>query len=166
MCHEWSDLFMKEFPKDKAPKEHKSDVDTEITCRLQQLEQQFSSKMSSLQEELRKEKSIRLELEEKYVHGRSISPDSKGSLRRQKSIERPCQPEDSLEPINLDAVAVQPDFSVIGDLVAKYQEVTKGDKHFNDSVCVAEELGHQPAEEKLEERRKLREKRHMLLFAC
>jgi hypothetical protein len=92
---------------------------------------------------------------------------SLGSRRRRRLCERLWREGDPLEAIDQDATHVNPDWKAIADVVAKYSTETSGDKAMlHDSAFLAEEVGPLQADKKWEERRKLRNKHRMLLFAC
>jgi hypothetical protein len=69
-----------------------------------------------------------------------------------------------MEAIDSLAKPVEPDWKAVEAVLAAYSsDATKLDM---DSTCLAEDVGQHQADEKWEERRKLRTKHRLLLFAC
>jgi hypothetical protein len=136
-----------------------------VDRRLRALELNFQSRLSSVQDELSRERDLRKDLEVQLSGGgRDTSPTSKGSRRRRRSRERPRLDNEPREPIDDDAKPVEPDWKAIEAVLAAYSsDATKVDQ---DSTHLAEEVGQHQADEKWEERRKLRTKHRLLLFAC
>jgi hypothetical protein len=128
------------------------------------LERNFSSRLSSVQLELEHERKLRKELEIKLSGDRTTSPDSKGS--RRISRERPLLEGQPLEAIDCDAKPVDPDWKAVEDVLMRHAKDVSTDKHASDSAYLAEEVGQHQADEKWDERRKLRNKHRLLLFAC
>jgi hypothetical protein len=134
--------------------------------RLKNLEDLYKSKMSSMEKELGLEKQKRRDLELKVQGDRTTSPDSKGSKRRRRSRKRPRKDEEPLEAIDRDATPVQPDWESLTEVITQYAEATRGSKSTEDSALLAEEVSANQPDEKWTERRKLRERHRMFLFAA
>jgi uncharacterized protein YoaH (UPF0181 family) len=130
------------------------------------METRFNARVTSMEKELIAEKEKNLLLQHKLQGDRPTSPDSKGSRRRRRSRRRPRKDEEPLEAIDIDAVSVQPDWETLSAIIAQYAGATKGCTSSEDSVLLAEEISPQQSTEKVEERRKLREKHRMFLFAA
>jgi uncharacterized protein YoaH (UPF0181 family) len=130
------------------------------------MEARFNARVSSMEKELVAEKEKNLLLEPKLQGDRSTSPDSMGSRRRRRSRKRPRKDEDPLEAIDNDAVAVQPDWDALTKIIAQYATATKGCASSEDSTLLAEEISPLQSVDKVDERRRLRNKHRMFLFAA
>ena len=99
----------------------------------------------------------------KHNESPSTSPARLPSTRRRKSRTRPRREDEPLEPVDMDAVTQPTDWQKVEECIAKYTETKDAEAN---SVLAAEEPTPSMSDDKIKERRQLRVKHRLLLYAC